>query len=111
MLLSVTFQHIYPNHPAASLNMFACCLKDLSSLSGMPLGHRLNSALINQFKLGYSPSDEAVSYFVQSIFAYLLHMNTMENLVKIPFSCVLSLLLLKGANVTLLENIFSFTYS
>ena len=57
---SVIFWHdISPNHPLASLNVSACCSNEgiSASLSAMPLGHRLNSTVINQFRLGESPSD------------------------------------------------------
>lgn len=61
MIHLVIFQHdVFPNLLLASLNVPACCSNEEISapLSAVPLGYRLNSALINQFRLGQSICDE-----------------------------------------------------
>lgn len=73
MIHSVIFQHdISPNHPSASLNVSACCSNEeiSASLSAMPLGHRLNSTVINQFRLGDSPSDGKLFHLINICLMY-----------------------------------------
>lgn len=85
MIHSVIFQHISPNHPLAGLNVPAASKDEISaSLSAMPLGHRLNSTLINQFRLRAL----VIETLFRLINIRLMYQWTLENLVKVPCSFV-----------------------